>query len=204
MDYNTGLITVKQPGSSFDRELISRHYLTIEARDDLGKGNRNTAQLIIEINDVNDNPPVFLQNKYEAILLEREDHFETPVEIEAFDIDLNNTRNSEVVYSILSSDYSRNFSIGSRDGIVIPVGPMDFEALPVSVQPGKAEPFVRTIRLTIRARDLGTPSLSSDVPLMIYFKDVNDNAPVFERAIYQKNVPEDLAGGTSVLQVRTE
>lgn len=89
MDHLTGIITVKEAGPSFDRELVSRHYLTIEARDDLGKGNRNAAQLIVNVNDVNDNAPVFLQNKYEAVLLENEEHFESPLTVEAFDIDLN-------------------------------------------------------------------------------------------------------------------
>lgn len=89
MDPLTGVITVKYPGPSFDRELVARHYLTVEARDDLGKGNRNAAQLIVNINDVNDNAPRFLQNRYEAILLENKDQFESPLIVEASDNDLN-------------------------------------------------------------------------------------------------------------------
>lgn len=89
MDPLTGIITVKHSGSNFDRELVARHYFTVEARDDLGKGNRNAAQLIVNVDDVNDNAPVFLQNRYEAALLENEDHFESPLVVEAFDIDLN-------------------------------------------------------------------------------------------------------------------
>jgi len=85
----TGVITVKHAASSFDRELVARHYLTVEARDDLGRGNRNTVQLIVNIDDVNDNAPVFLQNKYEAVLLENENRFESPLIVEASDNDLN-------------------------------------------------------------------------------------------------------------------
>lgn len=91
MDPFTGVITVKNSGPNFDRELVARHYLTVEARDDLGRGNRNTAQLIVNVDDVNDNAPVFLQSRYEAVLLENEDHFESPLVVEAFDIDLNGT-----------------------------------------------------------------------------------------------------------------
>jgi len=40
LDPNTGIITIKSDGSGFDRELVSRHYLTVEARDNLGYGNR--------------------------------------------------------------------------------------------------------------------------------------------------------------------
>ena len=40
LDPVKGIITIKTDGSAFDRELVSRHYLTVEARDDLGFGNR--------------------------------------------------------------------------------------------------------------------------------------------------------------------
>lgn len=40
LDPYTGIITIKSGDSGFDRELVSRHYLTVEARDDLGYGNR--------------------------------------------------------------------------------------------------------------------------------------------------------------------
>ncbi|KZC14307.1 Cadherin-23 [Dufourea novaeangliae] len=200
MDPFTGVITVKELGPSFDRELVSRHYLTVEARDDLGKGNRNTAQLIVNVNDVNDNAPVFLQNKYEAVLLENEDNFESSLIVEAFDIDLNGTKNSQVIYALVAGEFSRNFSIDPKRGTIVPTTPLDYEALPISQ--GHKETSVRPLRLTVRARDAGTPSLSSDAPLIIYLKDINDNAPAFERTLYKRSIPEDLAGGTSVVQVK--
>ncbi|XP_026823897.1 uncharacterized protein LOC105277425 isoform X1 [Ooceraea biroi] len=196
----TGVITVKHPGPSFDRELVARHYLTVEARDDLGRGNRNTVQLIVNIDDVNDNTPAFLQNKYEAVLLENENHFESPLIVEASDNDLNGTRNSEIVYSLMSSEFSRNFTIDPKRGVVTPTHPLDYEALPINQ--GHKETFIRPLKLTARARDMGIPSLSSDIPLTIYLKDVNDNAPVFERTSYKKHIHEDLPGGTSVIQVK--
>ncbi|XP_034949613.1 uncharacterized protein [Chelonus insularis] len=200
LNSTTGIITVKDTGLGFDRELVARHYLTVEARDDLGKGNRNSVQLVVNIDDVNDNPPVFLQTKYEAVLLENKKTFESPVIVEAFDIDLNTTRNSEIVYSLAPSEFSRNFTIDPKRGIVTPVGGMDYEALPMI--PGHRETSIRPLKLTIRARDKGTPSLSSEAPLIVYLKDLNDNEPMFERALYQKNIPEDLPGGTNILQVK--
>ena len=50
---------------------------------------RNTVQLIVNVEDVNDNPPVFLQSRYEARLWENHMEFESPVYIEAVDLDLN-------------------------------------------------------------------------------------------------------------------
>ncbi|KAJ2950157.1 hypothetical protein O0L34_g11512 [Tuta absoluta] len=189
----SGVITVKQAGGdSFDRELNSRHYLTVEARDDLGKGNRNTAQLIINIEDVNDNAPMFLANKYEARLLENEVQFENPLVLEARDIDLNGTKNSHIEYSIVNGDYKANFSIDPNLGIITPLGGLDFEQIPGD------NSNLRPIHLTVRARDFGTPSLSSTVPVTIYVQDVNDHAPMFQQMLYKRSIPEDMPGGTSV------
>lgn len=44
---------------------------------------------MINVEDVNDNAPVFLQNKYEARLWENHMEFESPLYIEAVDLDLN-------------------------------------------------------------------------------------------------------------------
>ncbi|CAG9785729.1 unnamed protein product [Diatraea saccharalis] len=193
----SGVITVKQSGGdNFDRELVSRHYLTVEARDDLGKGNRNTAQLIINIEDVNDNAPMFLANKYEARLLENERQFENPLVLEARDIDLNGTKNSHIEYSIVGGDYKNNFSIDPNLGIVTPIDGLDFEQIPGD------NGNIRPIHLTVRVRDFGVPPLSSTVPVTIYVQDVNDHAPMFQQMIYKRSIPEDMPGGTSVLEVK--
>ncbi|CAH1646513.1 unnamed protein product [Spodoptera littoralis] len=193
----SGVITVKQAGGdSFDRELISRHYLTVEARDDLGKGNRNTAQLIINIEDVNDNAPMFLANKYEARLLENEMEFENPLVLEARDLDLNGTKNSHIEYSIVGGEYKDNFTIDPNLGIITPVRGLDFEQIP------GVNSNLRPIHLTVRARDFGEPSLSSTVPVTIYVQDVNDHAPLFQQMMYKRSIPEDMPGGTSVLEVK--
>ncbi|XP_073949712.1 cadherin 88C [Choristoneura fumiferana] len=193
----SGVITVKVAGGdSFDRELISRHYLTVEARDDLGKGNRNTAQLIINIDDVNDNAPMFLANKYEARLLENEIQFENPLVLEARDIDLNGTKNSHIEYSIVGGDYKNNFSIDPNLGIITPIEGLDFEQIPGD------NTNIRPIHLTVRARDFGVPPLSSTVPVTIYIQDVNDHAPLFQQMMYKRSIPEDMPGGTSVLEVK--
>lgn len=110
------------------------------------------------------------------------------------------TRNSEIVYALLSSEFSRNFTIDPKRGVVTPTRPLDYEALPINQ--GHKEMVIRQLRLTVRARDMGTPSLISDVPLIIYLRDVNDNAPVFERALYKRSIPEDSPGGISIVQVR--
>ncbi|XP_065338722.1 cadherin-23 isoform X2 [Cloeon dipterum] len=197
LDAITGVITIKSNDISFDRELISRHYLTVEARDDLGRGNRNTVQLTLNILDVNDNAPVFTQDKYEAKLMENSDDFNPPLFIEAYDDDLNGTGNSDVFYTIVAGNALRNFTIDPVTGRVRPSSPIDFEKLPGSSKNG-----VRAMNLVIRAQDRGEPKpLYSEVSLTVYVQDVNDHAPRFEKLHYVTSIPEDFAGGSSVIQV---
>ena len=50
---------------------------------------RNTVQLTLNIDDVNDNAPAFTQEKYEAKLMENQEDFNPPLFLEALDDDLN-------------------------------------------------------------------------------------------------------------------
>uniref|UniRef100_W4VR90 Putative cadherin egf lag seven-pass g-type receptor n=1 Tax=Corethrella appendiculata TaxID=1370023 RepID=W4VR90_9DIPT len=197
LDSVTGVIKIKSAGGhAFDRELITKHYLTVEARDNLGRGNRNTVQLIINIQDVNDNPPIFLQNKYEARLLENKINFETPLIVEAKDLDLNGTKNSEITYEIIEGQFRDNFTLNRRTGKIEPTTPIDFEQL------SRSSYNIRPIHLTVQASDSGVPSLTAKVSVIIYVQDVNDHAPKFIQSNYMKSIPEDLPSGTSILEVK--
>ena len=75
--------------------------------------------------------------------------------------------------------------------------------------------------MTVRAFDLGTPSLYSDVNVRVFILDQNDHAPKvslslfvqdlrrhsdffqFQTHKYWVDIPEDTPGGTPVLQVTT-
>ncbi|XP_036234309.2 cadherin-23 isoform X2 [Bactrocera oleae] len=202
LDPITGVITIKQPGdSAFDREIISIHYLTVEAIDNIGIGNRNTAQIIINIEDVNDNAPIFVQRHYEAKLMENKADFETPLILEARDIDLNGTENSQITFEIVEGLYRANFSVDPENGFLRPLHAFDYEELLENRRRIRADNGVREIDLLIRARDSGIPMLSTVVPVLIYIEDVNDNPPIFQKKFYAKTIPEDLPGGSSILQV---
>ena len=60
INQTTGLIYTK---SFLDREKQSVYYLTVEARD--GGGKVSSASVKVDIIDVNDNRPIFMQPKYE-------------------------------------------------------------------------------------------------------------------------------------------
>lgn len=55
--------------------------------------------------------------------------------------------------------------------------------------------------LTVEARDLGTPSLTSTATLDISILDLNDNSPVFTSSSYMVEIDEDTSEGTFILEV---
>lgn len=92
---------------------------------------------------------------------------------------------------------AKNFTINSKTGRIIPRKPFDFELLD-----GSNLENVRTIQLTARAKDFGTPPLYTDVPIFVYIQDVNDNVPQFEKEYYNATIPENTPSGTSILQIK--
>ena len=62
--------------SSFLQRYVEQYVLTIVASDSLNE-TEVTAQIFI--NDVNDNPPVFSKNTYEAFILEESIHTQKPI-----------------------------------------------------------------------------------------------------------------------------
>lgn len=206
MDSITGVISIKQVvGVAFDREMVSHHYLTAEAIDNVGLGNRNTIQLIIEIKDINDNAPIFLQRQYEVPLMENRNEFEYLLQLEARDNDLNDTENSKITYEIVDGMYRSNFIIDPELGILKPLHPFDYEELNEHVSQSRKkrhlERGIHEIDLLIRARDSGIPMLSTVVPVLVYVHDVNDNPPIFQKNFYHKVIPEDASSGSSLLQL---
>jgi hypothetical protein len=77
MNPDNGLVTVSM-GSILDREQTPRLELIVEARDEDGRGQRGTVTLIVNILDVNDNPPIFEKPVYEFLLNAELTNFTTP------------------------------------------------------------------------------------------------------------------------------
>ncbi|XP_068447212.1 protocadherin gamma-A11-like [Clinocottus analis] len=58
--------------------------------------------------------------------------------------------------------------------------------------------------ITITAKDLGNPSLSSTKVIQVDVLDVNDNSPLFTESPYHFYVPENNKAGMSVFSVKAE
>ena len=71
-------------------------HLYVEVKDDNGEGNANSVELVIHINDVNYNAPVFNADQYQSFLLENTPQFKVPLIVTALDADEEGTENSAV------------------------------------------------------------------------------------------------------------
>ncbi|XP_031561240.1 protein dachsous-like [Actinia tenebrosa] len=172
IDLNSGLITIKK---SPKFKTSSRYDLKVEARD---KGNpikTDTTQVKITIEDVNDNKPIFGQDRYNVKVSEAAAIGSTVQDVSATDEDSGPL--GRVVFSILRGNVGNKFTIDGSTGSIKVSSSLDRES---------TKEFI----LTIKARDGGTPPLSSTCQVLINVTDVNDNTPVFSGP-YTFHVSED-------------
>ena len=191
LDPTTGAVKLGNgTGFRFDREKSDSHYVTVEVKDDNGQGNANTVELVVRVRDANDNAPLFSAVEYQSFLLENSPKFKVPLVVTATDSDQEGTENAEVRFTIVEGDPRGNFTVDSNTGEITPTGVLDYEQM-----------LGDTYNLTVRAFDLGSPSLSADVTVVIFLIDQNDNPPLFSQMEYSVSIPEDIAGLSPVLQV---
>ncbi|XP_068182001.1 cadherin-related family member 2 [Antennarius striatus] len=180
VDQNSGRIYVKSQ-TLLDREARSLYTATLQAMDTGGKV--GTTMLEITLTDINDQYPVMNRDSY-LVFVEEGGAFE--VRIEATDADDPDTVNSQIVYDIVPSRYSDNFTINPDTGLLTNSGILNREAIDPNLE-GKIE-------LNVTATDKGSPPLSTMVTVIINVEDVNDNKPVFNASSYTFQVREGDKG----------
>ena len=143
--------------------------------------------------DENDERPEFELDTFYANIAENSEESTTVTIVNASDADLglfcpSNNRsigNNIVVYELLTENVP--FMIVEETGEILVNGSLDFESSQIMYS------------LSILARDLGDPSLSSTTNLIINVTDVNDNAPVLSSDLYENVAVENYTIGTVVI-----
>ncbi|XP_076317843.1 cadherin-86C-like [Tachypleus tridentatus] len=159
LDPDTGEVTLTS-SQGLDRENVPKYTLTIEARDDLGRGNRNVTRLEIRLLDINDNKPVFEQPRYDAILNSDLSGFDQKIFIKAKDPDAAGT-NNKLTYRILNGPHSDRFRINQATGELTLTRPI------TSGSQSSATPVV----LRVQADDGGSPSQQTTIEVQIHTQD---------------------------------
>ncbi|XP_076001621.1 protocadherin Fat 1a isoform X2 [Genypterus blacodes] len=185
IDFNTGVIHVIQP---LDFETHPAYKLNVRATDSL-TGAHSEVFVDIILEDVNDNPPVFLSKSYNASISEASVIGTSVLQVGAKDSDVG--YNKELFFQLVeekgkSSDY---FSIDRDTGLITTAQVLDHEV-------------TQQHKLRIRVVDGGVPALSSDVSVIVDVTDLNDNPPAFTQNVYKATVSELAPRGHFTTQVQ--
>ncbi|XP_059864655.1 protocadherin gamma-B5 isoform X12 [Delphinus delphis] len=150
----------------------------------------NFYHVSVEIEDVNDHTPKFMQNSFELQISESTlpgTRFILEVAEDA-DIGLNSLQTYKLSLSPSFSLINKEKQDGSKYPELVLEKPLDRE------QQGYH-------RLVLTASDRGDPPLSGTTELRIQVTDANDNPPVFSQDVYRVSIGENVPPGTTVLQV---
>ncbi|XP_022256790.1 cadherin-23-like [Limulus polyphemus] len=172
------------------------HWLnfTVTATDS-GKPNRSSVTLVsLEIGDVNDNDPVFVNEPYKVEIEEEGENHSIILTVKATD----NDSNTFGMYGLVNYRLQRGviyteFSVGKENGSIMNTERLDRE---------KQEKYEFAVEAFDTPDDL-TKSRKAITQVIVTLLDINDNDPVFE--VWDEDcvtIPEDKEVGSKVAQVQ--
>uniref|UniRef100_A0A3Q3L006 Cadherin domain-containing protein n=1 Tax=Labrus bergylta TaxID=56723 RepID=A0A3Q3L006_9LABR len=171
---------------TLDRETKKSHKLLLTAIDGGKPSKSGTAEIIVDVLDVNDNMPVFNEDTYSIEIYENVSVGTTVTRVNATDQD--EGANGEIEYRLskaLARKVYEIFELDSSSGIIKLKGALDFEGTEI-------------YKIDIEASDKGTPPLTSRCRVVIKIKDINDNPPEIEVTSLSNTVSEDSKPGTII------
>ncbi|NXL30986.1 CADN protein, partial [Glaucidium brasilianum] len=192
IDPKKGLVRLRS--SPFPRLQGTEYVLNVTATDDNSSGGphslTSTAQVVVKIDDVNNNKPVFQKcqcYQEHASVLENQPSGTVVLQVEATDADEGD--NGIVKYGLMHrGDVLPAFSIHPDTGVLTTVQVFDREKQ-------------REYPITVTATDQAAEPLIGICQINIIILDQNDNDPRFENTHYEYFLREDTRVGTSFLRV---
>ncbi|RMB96913.1 hypothetical protein DUI87_26984 [Hirundo rustica rustica] len=144
-----------------------RLHITITATDRGRPALRSSAELVLEVSDVNDNAPVFEEAAYSAYVAENNAAGALVLRVQARDADAG--ANGRVSYwlaggSAGAAGAAPPVSVEARSGALYAQRSFDYERC-------------REFAVAVRAQDGGAPARSSTATVRVFVLDRNDNAP---------------------------
>uniref|UniRef100_A0A671UNM0 FAT atypical cadherin 2 n=1 Tax=Sparus aurata TaxID=8175 RepID=A0A671UNM0_SPAAU len=185
IDFKTGVLTVTNP---LDYESQTMHVLTVRATDSV-TGAFSEASIEIEVEDVNDNAPVFSKLTYSAIIDEGLPIGTSVIELSASDQD--SGRNKDLTFQMVKTEGNETdfFEIDPHSGLIVTKQVLDYED-------------TTHFKLKIKATDNGSVPLSSEAFVLINVTDVNDNPPDFVTSQYEAMLDEMAKCGHIVIKIQ--
>lgn len=182
-----------------DYEDLTHPNLTLTVKAASNDGSKySTAKIIIEVVNINDNPPIFEKELYKVSILESVKYPGIIVTVTAHDADAILSEEDKLMgYSdiryTLSGDNSDLFKINNVTGAVQVAENKTLDRERQSV-----------LRLEVVATDIpngGANRLKTTATILIDVLDVDDNSPEFDKNVYTAVVPENVPIGISVINI---
>ncbi|KAK4297300.1 hypothetical protein Pmani_030268 [Petrolisthes manimaculis] len=162
VDETSGIIrTTRQ----LDREAVDKYNLVALAVDSGAPEKSSSVTVTVDVDDVNDNPPLFKTDRIQLYITENSPVGSTVGEVRAEDPDVG--ANAHIQYSIIGGPDQQNFSMVAH--------PSEGRAELVTRVDLDYESPKKKYQLYVRAT---SAPLRSDIPVTVHVVDINDNAPV--------------------------
>ncbi|KAL2077319.1 hypothetical protein ACEWY4_026823 [Coilia grayii] len=169
-----------------DREKQSVMQLTLTAVDGGKPPRTGTLQITVNVEDINDNIPVFTKSLYKARVLENAPLGTSVVTVLASDAD--EGQNAEVVYTFINHDNDikiGNFAIDSETGLITVNDDLDYETS-------------NAVEIRVQAKDKGHRPRQAHCKVLVEIIDINDNVPEISVTSLVNTVKEDAPVDTVV------
>ncbi len=190
LDYKTGHLTLQNP---VDYEDETTYELDVQASDLGHNPVPSMCKIIINIRDVNDNPPEIIITSITSVTdgvahvseATGPDILVAVISIKDKDTGVNGqvscTLNGGHGHFRLKRAYEGSYTI-------VTMAPLDRET-------------IAEYNLTVVAEDFGVPPLRTVTHYIIRLTDVNDNAPIFSAKIYEGFIEENQLPGTYITTI---
>uniref|UniRef100_A0A8C6WT05 Cadherin domain-containing protein n=1 Tax=Neogobius melanostomus TaxID=47308 RepID=A0A8C6WT05_9GOBI len=181
IDSSSGLILTAR---MLDHELVQQYNFIVRATDNGFPPLSSEVSVILVVNDLNDNPPVFHQLLYEAYVneLAPRGHFVTCVQAS----DADSSDFDKLEYSILSGNEKMNFVMDKRTGII-------------TLSSHRKQRMDPVYSLNVSVSD-GVFTSTAQVHVKVLGANLFN--PVFEQNLYEAEIRENAPSGIKVIQVR--
>ncbi|XP_053574662.1 protocadherin Fat 2 [Bombina bombina] len=180
INVKTGLITTAQ---ELDYEARRNFLFKVRAIDNGLPPLHTDALVIVNISDINDNPPVFREKQYEANISELANYGHIVIKVQALDQDTVDAGKLE--YLIISGNSHRHFIINRTSGII-------------SLSNLCRNNLDLSYHLQVSASD---GVYRATAPVYINVTYANKHSPSFQQDMYEKELAENADIGTSVIDV---
>lgn len=151
--------------------------------------NTAVAPLLVNLVDINDNPPTFTFDLYNFTVVEEMEANITAGAVLATDRD--SGKNAELRYNIIGDYANELFYIEQKTGNIKTRVRLDRE-------------LDSKLEFLVVAYDGGIPQLSGSTRVVVTIDDINDNAPYFEKPRYVLEVPEEIEPPHEIFQFNAQ